>query len=61
MVDVNLEAQAASVQSFVAAARQRGLGNLAGLRLTIITTVEDHRRSATSSPPEVPPKDFVLR
>jgi hypothetical protein len=61
MVDVDLDGQAARVQSFVAAAGKRGLGNLAGLRLRIVTTVEDHRRSATSSPPEVAPKEFVLR
>ena len=59
--DADLEAQAANIQAFVAAARLRGIMVPSGISLKIVPKVKDLRRSIPGSLPEVAPEGFVVQ
>jgi hypothetical protein len=60
-VEETLAWQAAAIQGFVAKARERGLGDLSGMPMTIVSEVDDLREGVAAALPGIAPSEFRLR
>jgi hypothetical protein len=56
-----LSDQADSIRSFIGEAHRHGLGDVSGITLKIVPTLEDHRRTASGPLPAVTPWVIVLQ
>jgi hypothetical protein len=58
--DAASAAQEAAIRSFVRTAQAYGMGSFAGMKLKIVPTVQDRRKTTAGLTPPLTPREFVL-